>query len=103
MRVIAKRTLRNFWDEHASARGALEAWHAEALKAAWKTPNELKEQFGSASVLGNNRVVFNISGNNYRLIVSIDYERQAMFLKFIGTHAEYDKIDAENYDAYRSR
>ncbi len=102
MRVIAKRTLRNFWEEHASAKGPLEAWHAEVLKAAWRTPNELKDQFGSASTLGNNRVVFNISGNNYRLIVSIDYERQAMFIKFIGTHAEYDKIDAETYDAYSS-
>ena len=102
MRVIAKRALRDFWEEHASAKGPLEAWHAEALKAEWRTPNELKNQFGSASILGKCRVVFNISGNNYRLIVSIDYERQAMFIKFIGTHAEYDKIDAENYDAYSS-
>lgn len=103
MRVIAKRTLRAFWGSslrYRDAKGPLEAWHSECLKAKWKTPQELKAQFRSASVLKNNRVVFNIAGNKYRLVVSVDYQRQVMFVKFVGTHAQYDEIDAETYDAY---
>ncbi len=103
MRVIAKRTLRNFWEslpQYADAQAQLEAWHSEALKASWKTPQEIKTQFASASILKNNRVVFNIAGNKYRLIVSIDYIRQACFIKFVGTHAQYDAINAEVYDGY---
>lgn len=103
MRVIAKRTLKNFWEaspEYADAQSPLEAWHAEALKAVWSTPQEIKQQFRSASILKNNRVVFNIAGNKYRLIVSIDYGRQACFVKFVGTHKQYDVIDAEVYDGY---
>ena len=98
MRVIAKRTLREFWEssqKYADAKTSIEAWHAEALKASWKSPQELKAQFGHASVLKNNRVVFNIAGNKYRLVVAIDYRRQAMFIKFVGTHRQYDEIDAE--------
>ena len=98
MRVIAKRTLREFWEfspQHLDAQASLEVWHGETLKANWKTPQELKEQFGSASILKNNRVVFNIAGNKYRLVVSIDYGRQACFIRFIGTHEQYDEIDAE--------
>lgn len=98
MRVIAKRTLREFWEsspKYADSKGPLEAWHAEALKATWKSPQELKAQFRNASILKNNRVVFNIAGNKYRLIVSIDYLRQAIFIKFIGTHQQYDEINAE--------
>lgn len=99
MRVISKRTLREFWEsspKYAEAKPPIEAWHAEALKATWKSPQELKAQFGNASVLKNNRVVFNIAGNKYRLVVAIDYPRQAMFVKFIGTHEQYDEIDVEN-------
>src|SRR5690606_17148008 len=98
MRVIAKRTLREFWQsspQYADAQGAIEAWHAEASKASWRTPQEVKAQFRSASVLKGGRVVFNVAGNKYRLVVSIDYERQACFVKFIGTHEQYDRIDAE--------
>ena len=98
MRVIAKRTLREFWKaspKYADAKGPLEAWHAEALTAKWESPQALKAQFRSASVLKNNRVVFNIAGNKYRLVVAIDYLRQVMFIQFIGTHAQYDEIDAE--------
>jgi mRNA interferase HigB len=73
----------------------LEAWHAEALKAIWQTPQDIKAQFRSASILKNNRVVFNIGGNKYRLVVAIDYTRQTIFVRFIGTHKQYDKIDAE--------
>ncbi len=98
MRVIAKRTLRQFWQTSsrcADAQGPIEAWHAEALKASWRNPQEVKAQFRSASILKGGRVVFNIAGNKYRLVVSIDYERQACFVKFIGTHEQYDSIDAE--------
>jgi len=98
MRVIAKRTLREFWSslpQHADAKGPLEAWHSEALKADWKSPQEIKAQFRSASILKNNRVVFNVAGNKYRLIVAIDYGRQVCFIKFIGTHKQYDCVDAE--------
>ena len=103
MRVIAKRTLRNFWTsepKYSDAQASLEAWHFEALKASWATPQEIKAQFASASILKNNRVVFNIAGNKYRLIVSIDYIRQACFIKFVGTHKQYDAINAEVYDGY---
>jgi mRNA interferase HigB len=97
MRVISKRTLRQFWEntQHADAQGPLEAWHEEALKASWQTPQEIKEQFRSASILKGGRAVFNIGGNKYRLVVAIDYGRQACFVKFIGTHKQYDSIDAE--------
>lgn len=97
MRVIAKRTLREFWEnpKYADAQEPLKAWHAEALKARWKTPQEIKAQYRSASILKRGRVVFNIAGNKYRLIVSIDYARQVCFIKFVGTHRQYDSIDAE--------
>ncbi len=97
MRIIAKRTLREFWQlsQYQDAKAPLEAWHAEVLKAAWKTPQEIKAQFRSASILKGNRVVFNIGGNKYRLIVAVDYSRQACFVKFIGTHKQYDEVDAE--------
>jgi mRNA interferase HigB len=98
MRVIAKRTLRQFWEQnpqHADAQEPLQAWYAEAVKASWTTPQDVKKQFRSASILKGSRVVFNIGGNKYRLIVSIDYSRQACFVKFIGTHQQYDSIDAE--------
>jgi len=95
MRVIAKRTLRQFWSVHSDAKGPLEAWHSETLKAAWATPQEIKEQFGSASILKGGRVVFNIGGNKYRLVVAIDFKRRICFVKFIGSHSQYDAIDTE--------
>jgi mRNA interferase HigB len=94
-----------FWQsssKHADAQGPIEAWHAEAEKASWRSPQELKTQFRSASVLKGGRVVFNIAGNKYRLVVAIDYERQACFVKFIGTHEQYDQIDAETVQHERS-
>jgi mRNA interferase HigB len=95
MRVIAKRTLREFYQQpnHQDAKGPLEAWHAEAIKAKWRTPHDIKARIGNASIINDSLVVFNIAGNKYRLVVDIDYARQAMFVKFIGTHAEYDNLD----------
>ena len=95
MRVIAKRTFRQFWEEHPDAQGPLEAWHSETEKAHWKTPQQIKEQFGSASIFKGGRVVFNIGGNKYRLVLAMDYRRQACYVKFVGTHHQYDAIDAE--------
>ena len=103
MRVISKRTFKEFWEsytKYTNSQAPLEAWYAETLKACWKTPQELKAHFCSASILKNNRVVFNIVGNKYRLIISIDYIRQACFVKFIGTHEQYDQIDAETYNGH---
>jgi mRNA interferase HigB len=98
MRVISKRTLRKFWSsspQYKDAKGSLEAWYSEVLKATWRTPQEIKDQFRSVSILKNSRAVFNIAGNKYRLVVAIDYSRQACFIKFIGTHKQYDQIDVE--------
>lgn len=98
MRVIAKKTLRTFWESekhNAAARKPLEAWHAEAEAANWATPNDVKEQFGSASVLKGGRIVFNIGGNNYRLIVSINYPAQIIYICWVGTHEAYNEVDAE--------
>ena len=94
MRVIARRTLRDFHDQHADSKAALEAWYHEAAAAIWKAPQEIKTRYPSADILPGNRVVFNIKGNTYRLIVKIHYNTGIVFIRFIGTHAEYDKIDA---------
>jgi len=105
MRVIAKRTLREFWQgspQYGDAQGPIEAWHAEAERASWRTPQEVKAQFRSASVLKGGRVVFNIAGNKYRLVLALDYVRQTCFVKFIGTHEQYDRIDAETVQHERS-
>jgi len=103
MKVISKRVLRQFWEsspKYIDAKIPLEAWHSETQKASWSKPTEIKEQFRSASILKNNRVVFNIAGNKYRLIVSIFYKRQVCYVKFVGTHEQYDKIDAEIYNGH---
>ena len=95
MRVIAIRTLKLFWERHPDAEKPLRAWYAEAKKAQWQGPQEIKAEYRTASFLGNNRVVFNIKGNTYRLVIAVKYEFQIAYIRFIGTHAEYDKIDAE--------
>ncbi len=94
MRVISRKTLRNFWAKHGDSEDQLKSWHQETEKATWKNHNELKQEYPSASILENDRVVFNIKGNKYRLIVKINYQYQILWIRFIGTHAEYDKIDA---------
>ena len=96
MRVIAKRTLREFWERHprnAAARTPLQDWYAQVAAADWSTPNDLKKQYADASVLNGGRVVFNIAGNKYRLVVRINYAYRVLYVRFVGTHAEYDQID----------
>ena len=94
MRVIAKKILRDFWEAHADCEQQLKAWFQETSKSDWKSPNDIKQQYPVASILSNNRVVFNIKGNNYRLIVKINYDYQMVWIRFIGTHAQYDKINS---------
>ncbi len=96
MRIIAKSTLRNFWKKHSDAEQPLRAWYDEARKAEWNSFQDIKKQFGSASIVGNDRVAFNIKGNDYRLVVLILFGRGKAFIRFVGTHREYDKIDAKN-------
>ena len=93
MRVIKKRTLREFWGRVPEARQALLAWYAEAEGANWRTPAEIKAQYRNASIVAGNRVVFNICGNKYRLVVKVHYNTGVVYIRFIGTHAEYDRID----------
>ena len=94
MRIIARRTLREFYGLHADAKGPLEAWFHEAADADWGGPQEVKQRYPSADILPGHRVVFNIKGNTYRLIVKIHYNTGIVYIRFIGTHAEYDKVDA---------
>jgi len=99
MRVIAVSTLRAFWERYPDAEQPLKAWYEEATGASWSKPADIKAQYRSASVLKNRRVVFNIKGNDYRLIVAIAYKLQIVYVKFVGTHQEYDAVDAETIDA----
>lgn len=94
MRVIAKGTLRDFWETHADAAAPLQAWYAEAKHADWQAPQDIKDRYASASILPNDRVVFNIGGNKFRLVCHVRYDLGIVFVRFVGTHAEYDKIDA---------
>ena len=94
MRIIAKSTLREFWEKHNDAEVPLKTWHKIVEKQKWKSTHDIKQLFGDASIIGNNRVVFNIKGNHYRLIVYIVFKVQKVFIRFIGTHKQYDSIDA---------
>ena len=100
MHIVAHSTLVNFYSQpqYQDARGTLEAWHETVRLAQWTSPADVKAQFGSASIVGNNRVVFNIKGNDYRLIVAIAYRMQWVYIKFVGTHAQYDRVDAATVD-----
>jgi mRNA interferase HigB len=97
MRIIAFRALREFFEkpEYADSEASLRAWYHDAKTAEWKSSNDLKQQYKNASIVGEGRVVFNIKGNSYRLVVAIDYDFQVIFIRFIGTHKQYDKIDAK--------
>jgi len=95
MRVIAKKILREYWEKQTDAEEQLKTWYKEASKAVWTSPKVIKSSYPKASILKSARVVFNICGNKYRLIVQINYPRQWVFIRFIGTHRDYDKIDAD--------
>ena len=95
LRVIAKKTLRDFWKVHPDCDQQLKAWFQEASNAQWNGPRQIKTDYPSASFISDNRVVFNIKGNNYRLIVRINYDYQIIWIRFIGTHAQYDKVNAK--------
>ena len=96
MRIISRATLRDFWDNHKyrDAEQPIKAWFDEVKNETWKSPQDIKRKYGHASFIANNRVVFNIHGNKYRLIVAVRYDISIVFIKFIGTHKQYDKIDA---------
>jgi mRNA interferase HigB len=95
IRIIAKKTLRLYWEKHTKCEQHLKTWHETVRTSDWHSPNDIKRVYANASILPNNRVVFNIKGNSYRLIVKFNYDRQWAFIRFIGTPAEYDKINAE--------
>jgi len=94
MRVISVKTLREYWQDHRDVEQALKAWHAEAKGASWSTPDDIKQRYPSADILPDNRVVFNIKGNHYRMVVKIHYNTGVIYIRFVSTHAEYDKINA---------
>jgi mRNA interferase HigB len=93
MNVVAKKTLEAFWTIHPAAKAPLTAWYAVASKTTWATPQDIKAQFNSADFVSDNRVIFNIGGNNYRLVARVSYTFKAVLVKFVGTHKEYDNID----------
>ncbi len=95
MRVIAKKVLREFWEKHSDCEHQLKAWFQEISKTEWTNPNEIKVEYPSASIIGNDRIVFNIKGKKYRLIVKINFDYQMVWIRFIGTHSEYDKVNAK--------
>jgi len=97
MRIISRKTLRLFWEEpaYADAEQSLKAWFKEASNADWANPAAIKAAFGNSSIVANNRVVFNICGNKYRLVVRVNYPYRVIYVRFIGTHAQYDRINVE--------
>ncbi|MEO1385945.1 MAG: type II toxin-antitoxin system HigB family toxin [Cyanobacteria bacterium J06634_6] len=95
MRILSRSTLRKYWESHADSEEALKTWYYQASRASWQSPADIKAANRSVSIIANNRAVFNIKGNKYRLIVLIRYDISVVFIRFVGTHAEYDKVDAK--------
>ena len=95
MRIISKKMLKDYWEQEPATKAALEAWHAEAKNAVWSSPVDVKASYGTASILKDGRVVFNICGNKYRLVVWINYDYFTIYVRFVGTHKDYDEIDAQ--------
>jgi mRNA interferase HigB len=93
-RIVAKRTLVKFWEKHPESKTYLQTWYETAKTANWSNPNEIREFYSTISILKGSRVVFNIKGNSFRLVAKIEYEKSWLFIRFIGTHEEYDQIDA---------
>ena len=98
MRIIALSTLKAFWQdkpEHSDAKEPILAWHRHVLNADWHSPADVKQDFRHASILKDGRVVFNIAGNKYRLVVWINYAYKVVYVRFVGTHSQYDQIDVQ--------
>jgi len=95
MRIISRKALRDFWICHPDSEQALRAWFAEVKHVAWRSPDDVKRKFRSASILKAGRCVFNVCGNKYRLIVKVNYVTKTLYIRFVGSHAEYDRIDAD--------
>lgn len=97
MRIISRKRLKDFYENSSfsDSKGSIEAWYKEVKKADWKSPHDIKSKYPHASFVGNDRVVFNIKGNKYRLIIRLDFYRKVVYIRFIGTHEEYDKINAK--------
>ncbi|ALO17244.1 mRNA interferase HigB [Salinivirga cyanobacteriivorans] len=93
-RIFAKSTLRKFWEKHPDSEQYLKTWYETATSSNWKSPNDVKKSYAHASILKDGRIVFNIKGNDYRLVVKFRFDKQLGFVRFIGTHSDYDKIDA---------
>ena len=94
-RIFAKSTLRDFWFAHPDSEQYLKTWFDTTMNSNWKTPNDVKQTYASASILKDSRIVFNIKGNSFRLVTKFNFEKQWVFIRFIGTHSEYDKINAD--------
>jgi mRNA interferase HigB len=94
MRIISRKCLKEFWETHHDARQSLQAWLNDIKRAEWKSPQDIKDVYRNASFLANNRVVFNIKGNCYRLVVVVQYTHGILYIRFVGTHGDYDRIDA---------
>jgi mRNA interferase HigB len=96
-RIFAKSTLRDFWENYPDSEQYLKTWYDTAMNANWKTPADVKMSYANASILKDSRIVFNIKGNSYRLVIEFNFEHQLAFVRFIGTHADYNKIDANTF------
>jgi len=94
MRIISKKILREFWEIHADVEQSLKSWHAKVKLSKWKTSNDIKIDYRNASFVTNNRVIFNIKGNTYRLVAAINYDFGIVYIRFVGNHEDYNKIDA---------
>lgn len=95
MRVIARKTLKNFWETHDNCEQSLLSWYKVAKKAKWQNFEEVKQQFGTCKIIGSDRIIFKIKGNNYRLVIKITFINQIIWIRFIGTHEQYDKINVK--------
>ncbi len=93
VRIVSEEKLREFWERHADAKGPLSAWYHEARRSDWNNPVKVKETYGSAKFVGQNRIVFKIKGNRYRIVTRIDFSARTVCLLFLGTHSEYERID----------
>lgn len=93
MRIVSRRALREFWEGHRDAEDALLAWYRRVRREEWASPAGVTASYPKASIVGNDRVVFNIKGNAYRLVVRVDYRHRVVYIRFVGTHTEYDRVD----------